>query len=141
MDEESLAPLIKFIGQKFDEADRRLDQMATKEEVRAQQTETRRHFEVVAEALRGQIQQVAEGVVGVEQRIDGVDQRLERVDQRLDRIDQRLDRFEQKVEAEFIETRAAIRFSYSQLERRIQELEGNYASLKERVERVEARQG
>ena len=40
MEEESLAPLIEFIGKKFDQVDRRLDQMATKEEVRAQQTET-----------------------------------------------------------------------------------------------------
>jgi chromosome segregation ATPase len=132
MDEESLAPLIEFIGKKFDQADQRFDQVATKEEVRAQQAETRRHFEVVAEALRGQIQQVAEGVLGVEQRLDGVEQRLVRVEERFDR-------FEQKVEVEFAETRAAIRFSYAQLERRIQELESNYASLNERVGRLESR--
>jgi len=31
-----------------------------------------------------------------------------------------------------------IRVSYVQIERRIQELEGNYASLSERVERLES---
>jgi len=91
MDEEELAPLIEFIGKKFDQVDqrlggmdRRLDQMATKDEVRAQQAETRRHFDVVAEGLRSQIQLVAEGVSAV---------------------DQRLDRFQRKVEEEFAETR------------------------------------
>jgi tetrahydromethanopterin S-methyltransferase subunit G len=125
MDEEELAPLIEFIGKKFDQVDqrlggmdRRLDQMATKDEVRAQQAETRRHFDVVAEGLRSQIQLVAEGVSAV---------------------DQRLDRFQRKVEEEFAETRAAIRFSYAQLERRILDLEGNYAALNERVERLEVR--
>ena len=99
MEQESLAPLIEFIGKKFDQVDqrfegmdRRLDQMATKDEVRTQQTETRRHFDVVAEGLRSQIQLVAEGVSVV---------------------DQRLDRFQRKVEEEFAETRAAIRFSYA----------------------------
>ena len=125
MDEEELAPLIEFIGKKFDQVDQRLggmdhrlDQMATKDEVRAQQAETRRHFDVVAEGLRSQIQLVAEGVSAA---------------------DQRLDRFQRKVEEEFAETRAAIRFSYAQLERRILDLEGNYAALNERVERLEFR--
>jgi len=125
MDEEELAPLIEFIGKKFDQVDqrlggmdRRLDQMATKDEGRAQQAETRRHFDVVAEGLRSQIQLFAEGVSAV---------------------DQRLDRFQRKVEEEFAETRAAIRFSYAQLERRILDLEGNYAALNERVERLEVR--
>ena len=125
MDEEELAPLIEFIGKKFDQVDqrlggmdRRLDQMATKDEVRDQQAETRRHFDVVAEGLRSQIQLFAEGVSAV---------------------DQRLDRFQRKVEEEFAETRAAIRFSYAQLERRILDLEGNYAALNERVERLEVR--
>ena len=57
---------------------------------------------------------------------------------RLGNVEQRFDRFEQKVEAEFAETRAAIRFSYAQLERRIQELEGNYASVNERLTRLES---
>ena len=125
MDTEDLAPLIEFIGKKFDQVDQRLDQMATKEEVRAQQAETRRHMGVLVEAVRDDIRQVAEGLVGVEGRLGNVEQRF--------------DRFEQKVEAEFAETRAAIRFSYAQLERRIQELEGNYASVNERLTCLESR--
>ena len=124
MDKENLAPLIEFIGKKFDQVDqrfegmdRRLDQMATKEDVRAQQAETRRHFDVVAEGLRSQIQLVAEGVSAANQRLDG---------------------FQQKVEEEFAETRAAIRFSYAQLDERIQSLEHNYSALNERVARLES---
>jgi len=125
MGEESLAPLIEFIGKKFDQVDqrfeaidRRLDQVATKEELEAKLAETRRHMGVLVEAVRDDVRQVAEGVA---------------------ETNQRLDRFEQKVEAEFVETRAMIRVSYVQLDRRIQDLEGNYASLSERVERLEAR--
>ena len=125
MEEESLAPLIEFIGKKFDQADqrfeaidRRLDQVATKEEVRAEQAETRRHFEVIAEGLKTDIRQVAEGHQFL---VDGQARTIERIDQ--------LER----------ELGAMIRFSYVQLERRIQELEGNYASLSERVERLESR--
>ena len=125
MEQESLAPLIERVGEQFmqvgqrlEAIDRRLDQMPTKDEMRTQQAETRRHFDVVAEGLRSQVQLVAEGVSAV---------------------DQRLDRFQRKVEEEFAETRAAIRFSYAQLERRILDLEGNYAALNERVERLEFR--
>jgi len=125
MDQENLAPLIKFMADKFDEVDRRLDQMATKDELEAKLAETRRHMGVLVEAVRDDVRQLAEG--------------LAETNRGLAETNQRLDRFEQKVEAEFIETRAAIRFSYAQLERRIQELEGNYASLNERVARLESR--
>jgi predicted RNase H-like nuclease (RuvC/YqgF family) len=132
MDKEDLAPLIEFIGKKFDQVDqrfegmdRRFDQMATKEEVRAQQAETRRHMGVLVEAARDDIRQVAEGLVGVEGRLGNVEHRL--------------DRFEQKVETEFTETRAMIRVSYTQLDERIQSLEHNYATLNDRVARLESR--
>jgi chromosome segregation ATPase len=126
MDQENLAPLIEFIGKKFDQVDQRFEAMDTKI------ADARRHIGVLVEAVRDDVRQVAEGVSGVTQRLDNVERRL-------DTMDQRLERFEQKVEAEFAETRAAVRFSYVQIERRIQELEGNYASLSERVGRLEAR--
>jgi Mg2+ and Co2+ transporter CorA len=118
MDQENLAPLIEFIGKKFDEVDRHLDQMATKDELESKLAETRRHMGVLNEAVRDDVRQLAEGLA---------------------ETNQRLDRFEQKVEAEFVETRAMIRVSYAQLDRRIQDLEGNYAALNERVGRLEAR--
>ena len=117
--------LIAFLGRKFEKVDRRFDQTATKEELGAQQAETRRHMGVLVEAVRGEVRQVAKGVANVDQRLDGVEQRL--------------DRLEKKMEAGFTETRAAIHFSYAQVDRRIQELESNYAALSERVGRLEAR--
>ena len=45
--------LIEFLGR----VDTRLDRTATKDELREQQAETRRHFEVVAEGLRAEIRQ------------------------------------------------------------------------------------
>lgn len=110
--------LVDFLGRKFEEVDRRFDQTATKEELRAQQAETRRHFEVIGEGLRADIRQVAEGHQVL---VDGQARTIERIDQ--------LER----------ELGAMIRFSYAQVERRIQELEGNYASLNERVGRLESR--
>jgi chromosome segregation ATPase len=124
MEQDDLAPLIAFIGEKFEQVDRRLDQMATKEEVREQQAETRRHMGVLLEAVRDDIRQVAEGLVGVESRLGSVEQRLDRV--------------EQKMETEFGETRAMIRVSYAQLDERIQSLEHNYTALNERVTRLES---
>ena len=110
--------LIAFLGRKFEEVDRRFDQTATKEELGAQQAETRRHFDVVAEGLRGQMQLVAEGV---------------------GTLDEKLNRFREEVAGEFKEMKSMIRISYAELDRRIQELEGNYAALNERVVRLEAR--
>jgi phage shock protein A len=125
MEEENLASLVELIGEKFEQVDRRFEAMDRRfVAMETKIDETRRHTGVLVEAVRDDIRQVAEGLVGVEGRLGNVEQHL--------------DRFELKVEAEFAETRAAIRFSYAQLERRIQELEGNYASVNERLTRLES---
>ncbi len=125
MEEENLASLVELIGEKFEQVDRRFEAMDRRFVVMETKIdESRRHTGVLVEAVRDDIRQVAEGLVGVEGRLGNVEQHL--------------DRFEQKVEAEFAETRTAIRFSYAQLERRIQELEGNYASVNERLTRLES---
>ena len=98
--------------------DRRFEEVATKGEVCAQQAETRRHFDVVAEGLRGQMQLVAEGVAT---------------------LDEKLNRFREEVAGEFKEMKSMVRISYAELDRRIQEHENNYAALSERVGRLEAR--
>ena len=77
--------LIEFLGRKFEAVDTRLDQMATQEQLQAQQAETRRHFEVVAEGMRADIRQVAEGhqfLVDGQARIMGRIERLARVEAR-----------------------------------------------------------
>ncbi len=106
------------VDRRFTEVDARLDEMATKQELREQQAETRRHFEVVAEGLRSEIRQVAEGVLSV---------------------DEKLGRFRQEVQAEFDEIKAMIKFSYAELDRRVRTLEEAVVSLRGRMERLEAR--
>ena len=49
--------------------------------------EIHRHFDVVAESLRGDIRLIAEGHAYLVERFDGVDRRLDRVDGRLDAIE------------------------------------------------------
>lgn len=81
--------------------------------------EIKRHFGVVAEGLRSETRQIAEGVANV---------------------DEKLERFRREVQADFKEVKAMIKFSYSELDGRINALESEVASVKTRVERLEARQ-
>jgi hypothetical protein len=80
--------------------------------------EIKRHFGVVAEELRSEVRAVAEGV---------------------GRVDERLERLQSEVKRESEETRSLIRLSYSELERRVEDLEGDMGDLKDRVSRLEAR--
>ena len=81
--------------------------------------EIKRHFGVVAEGLRSEIRQVAEGVANV---------------------DEKLERFRTEVKDEFKEVKAMIKFSYAELDRRMTTVEQELQSLKMRVDRLEVRQ-
>ena len=71
--------------------------------------EIKRHFEVVAEGVRGEIQTVAEGVDSFAERMGS--------------LETRVGALQQEVLREFTETQAMIRLSYSELERRLHDLE------------------
>ena len=100
------------IEQKLMDLDRRVDTveqilptLLRRSEFEIAMEAIHRHFDVVAESLRGDIRLIAEGHAylvgrfeGVDRRLDGVDQRLDRVDQRLDRIDGRLDGIDQRLD-------------------------------------------
>jgi chromosome segregation ATPase len=108
--------------------------------------EIKRHFGIVAEGLRGDVQAVAEGLAlltdrvgGVDTRLEGVETRLEGVETRLDGLDMRLEAFQQETRREFGETQAMIRLSYSELDRRLRDVEGEVGQLKARLERLESR--
>jgi len=79
--------------------------------------EIKRHFGVVAEALRSDIQQIAEGHSVIRHELQ--DMRNEFRD-------------------EFKETRALMRLSFAQLDQRIGTLETELSSLKTRVDRLES---
>ena len=93
-------------------------------DLRAYLDEQRRHFDVVAEAMKSQVQLVAEGVSG---------------------LGTRLDRMEQDLREEILrsqrELSAMIRFSYAELERKIQGLESGQRELEARVRRLESVRG
>jgi predicted nuclease with TOPRIM domain len=78
--------------------------------------EIKRHFGVVAEGLRSDIQQVAEGVTN---------------------LNEKLDRQIEENETAHREILSAIKFSYAELDRRISTIEGEVTSLKSRMERLE----
>ena len=81
--------------------------------------EVKRHFGVVAEGLRHDLQQVAEGHHVI----------LTQVQQ-----------FREEVKEEFKEVRALMKFSFAELDHRIQSLETDVGGLKARLDRLEAQQ-
>jgi chromosome segregation ATPase len=99
----------------------------------------KRHFSVVSEGLRSEIHLLAEAVGGNNDRLDRFDGRLDRTEGRLDGIEGRLDRIESRIVEEFGEIKAMIRLSFGELDRRIRSLEGDVNSLRERLEKLEAR--
>jgi hypothetical protein len=76
-------------------------------EVRDGFAEMRRHFDVVAEDLRGMIRLLAEGLVAVNERIDRLETRVET-----------------RMAEGFAELRDLIRLSYTDLDGRVRVLEG-----------------
>lgn len=82
----------------------------------AQVEEIKRHFGIVAEALRSDIHQIAEGHSGIRRELQ------EMRDESRD---------------EFKEVRALMRLSFSQLDQRIRTLETDISTLKARMDRLE----
>jgi uncharacterized protein YceH (UPF0502 family) len=80
--------------------------------------EIKRHFSVVAESLRSDVRSVADAVTAT---------------------NERLDRFEARIAEDFGEIKAMIRLSFGQLDQRIRTLEEDMASLRSRLDRLEAR--
>lgn len=97
---------------------------AMRRENAAAHTETRRHFEVVAEGLESKMDAVAESAIAANERID--------------RLDAKVDRLEGRMHAEFDDVRSMIKFSHHELDRRLRMLEETVADLQSRVERLES---
>ena len=82
----------------------------------AQVEEIKRHFGVVAEALRGEIRQIVEGHSGIRHELQEI---------------------RSEFRDEFKEIRALMRLSFSQLDQRIRTLETDISALKSRMDRLE----
>lgn len=79
--------------------------------------EIKRHFGVVAESLRSDIQQIAEGHEVIRHELQGQREELRE---------------------EFKESKALVRVSFTQLDQGIHALESDVAVLKSRVDRLES---
>ena len=109
--------------------------------------QTRRHFDVVAESLESQIRVIAEGHGVLVEKIDGLGTRMDHLETKVDALDSRMDHLETKLDGFIVETRtnfdevrAAIKFSYAELDRRVAHLESFVQDLSTRVQRIESRQ-
>lgn len=83
--------------------------------------EIKRHFDVVAEGLRDEIKLVAEGVVN----LDG-------------KFEREITEFRKENKEAHSDIMAAIKFSYTELDRRITFLENKYENVERRLKRLEA---
>lgn len=83
-----------------------------------QMDEIKRHFGVVAEGLRNDIRQVAEGVVNLDEKFDREMTSLREDNEQAHR-----------------EILSAIKFSYAELDQRIRVLESGFQTLKVRMDR------
>jgi predicted nuclease with TOPRIM domain len=81
--------------------------------------EIKRHFGVVAESLRSDIRQIAEGHAVIQHKLQS---------------------HREEVRDEFKETRTLMKLSFSQLDQRIDPLESDVFSLKSRVDSLESGQ-
>ena len=100
-------------------------QVVTKEDVEKFKEEIIHEFHVISEGLIDQIKLLAEGHSGI---ID-----------RLSRIDVRLDRMEKENERQHLETRALVKISFSELDRRVSHLESQVKDLQEWKKQVQSR--
>ena|SRR5215213_6545761 len=109
-----------------DELKRLLDANAeeTRKQFASAMEESRRHFDVNAHGLQRTLQLVAEGVVGLTEKHDSLDQKVEQLTERLERG--------------FTETQVMIKFSHSELDRRIRTLEETVAEIQNRLGRLES---
>ncbi len=86
------------------------------QQVLEQLSETRRHFDVVGESLRGEVQQVAEAAAELQNEVRAV---------------------RAEMTSEFQELKSMIKFSYAELDRRVATLEETVQALQSRVGRLE----
>jgi len=101
------------------------NEVSTKEDLKKFKEEIIHEFHLISEGLIDQIKLLAEGHSGI---ID-----------RLNRMDVRLDRMEKENERQHIETRALVKISFSELDRRVSDLESQMKDLQEWKKQVQSR--
>jgi hypothetical protein len=97
----------------------------TKKDLQSFKDEIIHQFHIISEGLIDQIKLLAEGHSGIIQR--------------LDRVETRLDKMEEENKREHLETRALIKISFSQLDKRISDLESQMKEVQEWKKQVQER--
>lgn len=97
----------------------------TKKDLQSFKDEIIHQFHIISEGLIDQIKLLAEGHSGIIQR--------------LDRVETRLDKMEEENKHEHLETRALIKISFSQLDKRISDLESQMKEVQEWKKQVQGR--
>lgn len=140
------------------------DEFATKDDLEKSlgrfKEEIIHEFHVVSEGLMDHIKLLAEGHSGVVQRLDRIDTRFDQVETRLDRVETRLDHMETRLdrvetkldsmesrldhmgkenERQHIETRALIKLSFSELDKRLSDLESQVKELQDWRKQIQSR--
>jgi hypothetical protein len=129
------------------------EEASTKEDLKKFKEEIIHEFHVISGGLIDQIKLLAEGHAGIIERFKGVDGRLDRIEkenellvkgqlgiiQRLDQMDARLDHMEKESERQHLETRALVKLSFSELDRRLSNLESQVKDLQEWRKQIEGR--
>lgn len=119
------------------------DEFATKDDLEKSlgrfKEEIIHEFHVVSEGLMDHIKLLVEGHSGVVQRLDRVDTRFDQVETRLDRVDTRLDHMGKENERQHIETRALIKLSFSELDKRLSDLESQVKELQDWRKQIQSR--
>jgi uncharacterized protein YceH (UPF0502 family) len=103
-----------------DYLDQNFSKLATKEEIKEVEDRVLHKYHITAEALRDDIKQVAEGVINLNEKFD-----------------REISQFRKEVAHSHEELKSMIKFSYSELDRRITALEIELGNLKRRIERIE----
>jgi chromosome segregation ATPase len=129
------------------------DEFATKADLKEFKEEIIHEFRIVSEGLTDQIKLLDEGHSGVVQRLDRMDTRFDQVEirldrvetrldhmeTRLDRVEKRLDHMEKENERQHLETRALIKLSFSELDKRLTDLESQVKELQEWRKQIQSR--
>ncbi len=98
---------------------------ATKKDLQTFRDEIIHQFHIISKGLMDQTKLLAEGHSGIIRW--------------LDRVETRLDKIEEENKREHLETRALIKISFSQLDRRISDLESQMKEVQEWKKQVQAR--
>lgn len=97
----------------------------SKKDLQSLKEEIIHQFRIISEGLIDQIKLLSEGHTGM-------------IDQ-LNRTDAHLDRMEKENERQHVETRALVKISFSEVDKRLSDLESQVKDLQEWKKRVEAR--